>query len=192
MTKLILASTSPYRKNLLVRLGVPFVAIAPEVDERAYPTDGLTPEQIAVALAKAKAEAVHARNRESVVIGSDQLVSQGGEIFGKPGNQAAAVEQLKRLSGHLHELITAVHVIAGKETLSHVDITRITMRELSQDEILRYVRKDNPVDCAGSYKIEKLGCALLKEIQNSDPTAIEGLPLTAVAEMLRRVGYTLP
>jgi septum formation protein len=190
--KLILASTSTYRKNLMQRLQLPFVAVAPEVDERAFPTEGLAPSQIATALAKAKADAVFHRNKDAVVIGSDQLVSLDGEIFGKPGNQAAAVDQLRRLSGRRHELVTAVYIVSAKDSMAYLDTSELEMRELNQEEILRYIRRDNPVDCAGAYKIEKLGPTLLKNIRNSDPTAIEGLPLIAVADMLRKFGYALP
>ena len=174
------------------RLTLPFKVIAPGVDETSLQSSGLAPESVALQLAEAKARHVLGRNRDSIILGSDQLVNLDGEILGKPGNQARAVEQLQRLSGKTHQLITAIVVLSSEKMLSHVDTTLITMRELTNQEILKYVRQDNPVDCAGSYKIEQLGTTLLRSIETRDPDAIEGLPLIALSDLLRQFGFALP
>jgi septum formation protein len=189
---LILASSSVYRQKLMQRFMLPFKVISPGIDETALQESGLAPESVALQLAEAKAKQVLGRNRESIVLGSDQLVNLDGEILGKPGNQARAVEQLQKLSGKTHQLITAIVLVSAQKQLTHIDTTLITMRELNPQEILKYVRQDNPVDCAGSYKIEQLGTTLLTSIETKDPAAIEGLPLIALGELLRQFGFALP
>lgn len=174
------------------RFMLPFKVISPGIDETALQESGLAPESVALQLAEAKAKQVLSRNRESIVLGSDQLVNLEGEILGKPGNQARAVEQLQKLSGKTHQLITAIVLVSAEKQLTHIDTTLITMRELNSQEILKYVRQDNPVDCAGSYKIEQLGTTLLTSIETKDPAAIEGLPLIALGELLRQFGFSLP
>lgn len=184
----MLASTSPYRRRLLGRLGLEFEVASPEVDEeRAAPA--AAPATVAQVLARKKAEAVAARaGAEAVVLGSDQVCALGAERLGKPGSVARACDQLARLSGRTHELITAVAIVHSGGIDEFVDRTRLTMRALTRAEIEAYVARDEPLDCAGSYKLEAAGIGLFERIESADWTAIEGLPLLATAGALRRLG----
>jgi septum formation protein len=194
MPELILASTSPYRRQLLERLGVPFTAMAPCCDEdalkAAHGSD--SPLELAEYLALAKADSLRAQYPGAAIIGSDQLASIGGDILGKPGTADAAVAQLQRLSGQTHELITAMVVLHAGDILRHTDVTRLTMRPLTRAQLERYVAADRPLDCAGAYKLEKLGIALFTSIESDDHSAIVGLPLLALTRMLSGIGYEIP
>ena len=192
MHRLILASTSPYRRDLLARLGIEFTAIAPDVDERALQDDALSPEQLASTLALAKANSLREAWPTATIIGSDQVCSCDGEILHKPGDAATACRQLAMLVGRTHRLITAVAIVQGNHVYEHTDITSLTMRPLTADEIERYVAADQPLDCAGSYKLEQRGIALFERIDSADHTAITGLPLLAVARLLRQCGLSIP
>lgn len=192
MVDLVLASTSPYRRELLERLGVPFECVAPAFDEAAAQQGESSPIALARALAAGKAAAVAASHAKSVVVGCDQVAALGEAILGKPGSVAAAVEQLQRLSGHEHMLITAVAVRRGKDVEEFVDVATLRMRKLDKKEIERYVARDEPVDCAGAYKIERLGIALFDRIQCEDHTAIVGLPLLKLCAALRKFGLPVP
>jgi len=189
---LILASSSPYRRELLARLGLAFRCIEPGVDEETIKRSLLDPTVLAETLARAKAESVAAYLPEAVVIGSDQLVAFDGRIMGKPITAERAVEQLLCLAGHEHQLITSAAVadVSGTETVT--DVTTLLMRTLSRSEAERYVEVDRPLDCAGSYKIEARGIALFDRIDSRDHSAIIGLPLLAVCRMLRSRGFALP
>ena len=189
---LILASTSPYRRALLARLTPDFTIVSPGVDEA--PHAGEAPQARAARLAAAKAQAVAQLRPEAVVIGSDQVAVAHGAILEKPGTEARAREQLGRLSGATARFYTACAVtcLARGLTASHVDTTRVVFRSLSTAEIERYVAREQPLDCAGSFKAEALGIALLNEIDSADPTALVGLPLIFVAGALRAAGYLLP
>ncbi len=189
---LILASTSRYRGDLLSRLGVPFVAAAPDCDEDAYKSRGFSPRELAETLALVKAESLRAAHPEAAILGGDQLVEIDGEILGKPGTEAAACAQLARLAGRTHTLITAVALVSGKRILRHTDVTRLTMRPLSAEQIARYVAADRPLDCAGSYRLELLGIALFSSIESADHTAVVGLPLLALTAMLDGIGIVIP
>lgn len=191
---LILASTSSYRRALLERIGVPFRCVAPGVDEDISKRGVADPVALAERLASEKAQAVAANFPEAVVIGSDQLVAIDDAVLGKPGTSAAAVEQLERLQGRTHELVTAVCVLrlAGGGRQTHTDRTRLTMRRLSPEELARYVALERPTDCAGSYKIESAGVALFERVETDDFTAITGLPLIAVVRMLGEFGIRIP
>lgn len=183
---LVLASTSKYRARLLERLGLPFAQEAPGVDEAPFKHG--KPLEVAQALALAKADAIAKRRPDAVVLGSDQVAALGDAILDKPGTEANARAQLARLAGKTHVLVTAVAVAhRGKSTLL-VDETKLTMRSLTEAEIAAYVARDAPLDCAGSYKVESLGIALFDRIDSQDFTAIEGLPLLAVARVLRELG----
>ncbi|MGB0589208.1 MAG: Maf family protein [Myxococcota bacterium] len=190
MRRLILASTSPYRRALLDRLDVPYEVHAPGVDEGAY--RDLPAREMALVLSVAKAEAVDIE--DALVIGSDQVVDVDGQILGKPGTPARAVEQLMMLSGRAHRLITgvAVHDTRTGETVADVDVHTLLMRDLAQPALERYVAHDNPVDCAGSYKLEQRGIALFERIEAdpemADDTAIVGLPMMKLLGLLRRCG----
>lgn len=187
---LILASTSRYRRELLGRLGLPFEAVAPGVDEIAQA--GESPRSLAQRLAREKARAVAARYSGAVVIGSDQAADLGGLTLGKPGTAARAFEQLRACSGREVVFHTAVCVTAPARELEFADRTVVRFRELTDAEIERYVERERPFDCAGSFKSEGLGAALFEGIRNDDPTALIGLPLIALARALRELGLALP
>jgi septum formation protein len=193
---LILASTSRYRSALLERLGVPFTAVAPACDEDALKDPRLSPQALAEFLAEAKAASIALPQPEAVVIGSDQLaaveVDGRWTILGKPGTAAKAVDQLALLSGRTHVLITAMVVARGHERWRHTDITRLTMRRLDRAELERYVAADQPLDCAGAYKLECRGIALFDTIDSLDASAITGLPLLALTRILAGLGYAIP
>jgi len=184
--RLVLASTSPYRKALLERLGLAFAVAAPGVDESALP--GEAPEQTALRLSVLKARAVPAAG--ALVIGSDQVASLDGRPIGKPGNHENAARQLRSLSGRTAEFHTAVTLLdtASGELHSRVVPCRVTFRELDAQTIETYLRREQPYDCAGSAKAEGLGIALISRMDTDDPTSLIGLPLIALTEMLRRAG----
>ena len=186
--RLVLASTSRYRRDLLERLRLPFDVEAPGVDEAARP--GEKPAAIAQRLAAEKARAVAARHPDAVVIGSDQVAELDGEAIGKPGNHARAVAQLHRMSGRLvvfHTAVSVVRIATGFEG-AFVAPVRVRFRPLDDDEIERYLQAEQPYDCAGSAKCETLGIALLEAIESDDPTALVGLPLIRTCELLRGAG----
>ncbi len=192
---LVLASTSRYRRDLLARLGLPFRARAPACDEeavkRTLPRD-LSPEGIAVALARVKAESLRDLEPSAAVLGSDQVAAIGDTVLGKPGTAEEAARQLSLLSGRTHVLVTAATLLYDGRLHEHVDVTRLTVRPLSPAQIDRYVAADAPLDCAGSYRLEARGITLFERIESADHTAIVGLPLIAVTSMLAAIGYPIP
>ena len=192
--ELILASGSPHRRALLERLGIPFRAIVPPVDEEdlKHTAPSRSPRDLAEFLADAKAEAVARDHPEAIVVGSDQLVAFDGAILGKPGSFEAACDQLARLAGTTHELVTALTVRHRDARHRHTNVTLMTMRPLDPEAIARVVRADASWDCAGAYKIESRGIALFERIETDDFTAIIGLPLIALVDVLRLCGLTLP
>lgn len=179
--RLVLASTSPYRRQLLARLGLVFDVASPGVDEAPLP--GEAPADTALRLSVLKAKAV----KGDIVIGSDQVASLEGQILGKPGDHATAVKQLKAASGKTVEFHTAVSV-NSKTLQSRVVPCRVTFRRLSDDVIETYLGKERPYDCAGSAKAEGLGIALIARMETEDPTSLIGLPLIALTEMLEKAG----
>jgi septum formation protein len=189
---LILASTSPYRRELLARFGLPFEALAPGVAEEHLP--GESPADRALRLAHAKAQAIAAQHPRAVVIGSDQVAELGGAVLNKPGDEARCRAQLASLSGHTARFYTACAVLGLEPSVrrAHVDTTAVSFRELDAAEIARYVAREQPFDCAGGFKVERGGIALLESIESQDPTALIGLPLIWLAQMLRDAGYPLP
>ncbi len=189
---LVLASTSTYRRSLLERLGVPFRCVAPRFDESAVALEGKAPRALAELLARGKAMSIAAIEPEATVIGCDQLVAFEGKVFGKPGSVDRAIDQLLAMSGQTHELITALVVIQRKRSFDHVDVTRLRMRALGRAEIERYVAHDQPLDCAGAYKLEERGIVLFDQIQAEDHTAITGLPLIRLTTFLRELGFAVP
>lgn len=186
---LILASTSPYRRELLSRLTSRIRQIAPEVDESPRP--GETRPALAARLAEAKARNIAKQHPGAVVVGSDQVAEISGRLLAKPGNAEAAREQLALCSARDAVFRTAVCVIDAREATaemrSAVITTRVVFRRLEADEIARYVERDNPLDCAGSFKAEALGIALFDRIESDDPTALIGLPLIALCRCLRQL-----
>jgi septum formation protein len=190
--KLVLASTSQYRRQLLERFGIRFTVAAPDVDETPLP--GESSIDLTNRLARAKAEIVAHRHPASVVIGSDQVALFGREVIGKPGNPERCIEQLRMLSGERLSFHTAVNVIHSDSgsNQSHLDITTVYFRKLTKEEIERYVARERPVNCAGGFKAEALGITLFDRIESQDPTALIGLPLIWLADALRRTGFALP
>jgi len=186
MTDLILASTSPYRRELLARLGLPFETMASGVNETQLP--GESPGDISLRLARSKAEAID--RPESVVIGSDQVASLDGKPLGKPESHANALTQLESFQGRAVEFHTAVCVISGpsRRIREHVDLTLVRFRHHSRAELDRYLRREPAYDCAGGFKAEGLGVALFEAIESSDPTALIGLPLIWLANALTAAG----
>jgi septum formation protein len=188
---LILASTSRYRRALLERLGLAFDCAAPQVDEQALP--GEAPRDLALRLARAKADAVAAQHPGKIVIGADQIAVLGTQVLGKPGTEARCEEQLRHSSGREVVFLTAVHVADGRGGgESHVDRTIAIFRDLTNAEIERYVAAERPLDCAGGFKAEALGIALFERIESEDPTALTGLPLIWLSGALRRAGIPVP
>ncbi len=191
--RLVLASTSRYRQELLARFGVPFEACPPAVEES--PRQGELPMDRARRLALEKAQAVAARFPDALVIGSDQVAAAaGGELLDKPGNAASARAQLARLSGTSARFHTACAVLcrAAHLHLTHLDTTQVRVRVLTAVEIERYVEREAPYDCAGGFKAESLGITLFESIESTDPTALIGLPLIWLAGALRAAGHRLP
>lgn len=189
--RLILASTSIYRRELLGRLGLAFEAMRPDVDETPRP--GEAPEALARRLSQAKANEVAMRHPDAWVIGSDQVAEFDGHPIGKPGDHPRALEQLRAMSGREVRFQTGLCVArAGHEPLQDLDCTVVRFRTLATEEIERYLAAERPYDCAGSFKSEGLGISLFDAIDSRDPTALIGLPLIATARLLRRAGFALP
>lgn len=189
--KLILASSSPYRRELLVRLMIPFEVMAPDVDEAPMP--GESPEVLVERLAVAKAQAVAVQHANTLVIGSDQVAVYDGKIAGKPLTHDRAVEQLRMASGKAVMLYTGLALInsASGRIQSEVIPFRVVFRALTGSQIENYLRKEQPYHCAGSVKSEGLGIALLERFEGDDPNALIGLPLIRLVRMLEREGLTV-
>jgi septum formation protein len=189
---LVLASTSPYRRELLDRLRIPFAVIAPETDESPLP--GEHPASTAERLSLAKARAVADRFPDSLIIGSDQVAYQGEARFGKPGSRDKAVLQLRSMSGKtviFHTGLCLLNTATGRSHVRGVP-TEVRFRELSDAEIHRYLDKEDALNCAGSARSEGLGISLLEHLRGDDPNALVGLPLIALCDMLRAEGIQLP
>lgn len=189
--RLVLASTSPWRRELLQRLRLPFDVAGPGSDETPLP--GESPAALVQRLARAKAAAIAAREAHAWVIGSDQIAELDGAPLGKPGGRAAAIAQLTAMSGSAVTFRTAVALAHGDRCeLGALDTTVVRFRPLSRDEIARYVDAEQPFGCAGSFKAEGFGIALFDAIESQDPTALVGLPLIATARLLREAGFEVP
>ena len=189
--RLILASTSRYRRELLARLRLPFEVASPETDESPLP--GETPLALARRLAAAKAAAIAVRAIDAWVIGSDQVAELDGIALGKPGSRDGALRQLESMSGREVVFRTAVSVVNGDgRAFQGEDTTTVRFRALDAQAIARYVDAEQPFDCAGSFKSEGLGIVLFDAIVSQDPTALIGLPLIATARLLRQAGFALP
>ena len=189
--RLILGSTSPYRRELLQRLQIPFDVASPDVDET--PQAGEAPALLARRLALAKARAVAANFPEAVVIGSDQVADLNGQPLGKPGTHERAVAQLRQMRGQTVVFQTAVAVVCQQSGFEQTDLAavKVRFRLLSDDEIENYLHAEQPYDCAGSAKSEGLGIALLASIENDDPTALIGLPLIRTCRLIQAAGVIL-
>ena len=189
---LVLASTSPYRRELLGRLGLPFTTARPEVDES--PLAGEDPEVLVRRLAEAKARAVAPIHPDALVIGSDQVAVLDGNVVGKPGAPDAAADQLRRASGRAVRFLTGLCLLDTARDVAEVVVEPFTVhfRALDDGQIARYIERERPFDCAGSFKSEGLGIALFERLEGDDPSALVGLPLIRLVSLLGRAGVTLP
>lgn len=183
---IVLASTSPYRRELLQRLRLPFDVVAPSVDEGRRP--GEAPLALALRLAEAKAIEVARRRPDDVVIGSDQVAELDGEPIGKPLAHEAALAQLERMQGRLLVFHTALAVAARGHVQVESIPTTVVFRRLGRDALDAYLKSDRPYDCAGAAKVESLGIALVERVESDDPTALIGLPLIRLTSMLEAAG----
>lgn len=188
---LVLASSSPYRRELLARLRIPFEAIAPELDETPLPNE--TPQALVHRLAIAKAEVIAPSRPRALIIGSDQVAVYEGEIVGKPHGHARALQQLRRASGKTVMLYTGLALVNARTGTVQSEVVPfgVTMRRLSEEQIESYLRKEQPYGCAGSVKSEGLGIALLERFEGDDPNTLIGLPLIRLVRMLENEGVAV-
>jgi septum formation protein len=186
---IVLASASPYRRSLLDRFLDDYQAVSPDIDESN--DDGLKPKALARHLARKKAETVSMTARNSLIIGADQLAVLDGQVLGKPGDHQKAVEQLMAASGQTVTFRTAVCILdpVGRTRYEHVDKTTVRFRQFDRRLAESYLRHDEPYDCAGSFKIEGAGFVLFKSVTTDDPTALIGLPMIWVSDVLLELGY---
>lgn len=188
--KLVLGSSSPYRKELLERLGVPFECVSADIDESRH--EGETPEALCVRLAREKALKVKSMVGDAIVIGSDQVAVLGERILGKPHTRERAIEQLSSMQGQTVYFLTALCIIGEKGEIFETMVpTIVKMKKLSVKTIENYLDREQPFNCAGSAKIEKLGIALMKEVRSTDPTALIGLPLIETVNLLAKAGLEI-
>lgn len=188
--KLVLGSSSHYRKELLERLGVPFECVSADIDESRH--EGETPEALCVRLAREKALKVKSMVGDAIVIGSDQVAVLGERILGKPHTRERAIEQLSSMQGQTVYFLTALCIIGEKGEIFETMVpTIVTMKKLSVKTIENYLDREQPFNCAGSAKIEKLGIALMKEVRSTDPTALIGLPLIETVNLLAKAGLEI-
>jgi septum formation protein len=189
---LILASTSPYRAELLQKLRVPFSQQAPDCDETPQPNESAA--ALVERLAIGKAQSLATAHSQAIVIGSDQVADLNGQILGKPGDHETAVMQLQALSGQTLVFYTGLAVVRHADARSETVVvpTRVAFRPLSDEKIERYLRADEPYNCAGSFKSESLGAALVESMSSDDPSALIGLPLIKLSIALEKLGVELP
>lgn len=186
----LLASTSRYRAERLASLNLPFEQARPDMDETPLP--GETPFDLALRLARGKAQSLAASYPNYLIIGSDQTAADArGELLDKPGTVQRAIEQLTRCSGSELTFYSGV-ALAGTTEEAWVVTTEVVFRDLTRAEIERYIEQESPLDCAGSFKVEALGITLFQSVRSDDPNALIGLPLISLASKLRQVGYALP
>ncbi len=187
----VLASSSPYRRALLDRLGIPFECDSPDIDENTLPEE--TPEHLVARLSEAKARAVALRHPESLVIGSDQVALIGGRIVGKPGTHENAVIQLRQASGSVVRFLTGLSLYNAQADRAHTEVVPfdVHFRTLSDSQIDNYLRREEPYDCAGSFKSEGFGITLFDRLQGDDPNTLIGLPLIRLVRLLEQEGVNL-
>ena len=189
--KLVLATESQYKKNILKRLQIDFLSDAPKIDET--PLQGESAKALTERLARTKATLIASRHPDKIVISTDQSASIFGEILEKPKEETKALNMLKTLSGQQVSFFTTVGFSApGQSVKLNTEEVVVTFRQLEEAEILRYVARDQPLDCAGSFKIESLGICLFHAVESRDPTALEGLPLIRLCQWLRDHGFETP
>ncbi len=191
MKHIILASSSQYRKVLLSRLGLPFECISSNIDETKLIDE--MPSNLVKRLSIGKAQVIANANPESVVIGSDQIAIFENQIIGKPGNHKTALTQLNAFSGKEIQFLTGVAVLRQLDNREEFAISEVNVRfkSLSDSQIKKYLRKDKPYDCAGSFKVESLGISLFDFVKSDDPTSLEGLPLILLCKLLNKVGIDI-
>ncbi|MCB0415537.1 MAG: septum formation protein Maf [Bdellovibrionales bacterium] len=187
--KILLASSSPYRKLQLENLGLQFDQASPLFDEESLKNTGLAPQELVQLLAVKKAESLKTQYPDHIIIGSDQLLEFKGKIYGKPGSPDKALEQLRLLSGKTHSLMTSICALYKNEVKIHTDITQLQLKPLNKTQIHKYIELDNPLDCAGSYKIESKGLLLMQSIQSEDFSSIQGLPILKLFSFLDEFNY---
>ena len=189
--KLVLASTSPYRRALLERLGLSFDIASPDIDETAQ--DNESPEHLVTRLAEAKARAVASKHPESLIIGSDQVAVLDRRILGQPGDHQTALQQLNNASGRKVTFLTGLCLLNTETNDFQINVTpySVKFRRLNSSQFENYLRREQPYDCAGSFKSEGLGIALFETMEGDDPNALIGLPLIALINMLTNEGIDL-
>jgi MAF protein len=189
---LVLASSSTYRQTLLSRLGVPFTSTSPDLDETPHP--GESPMALVRRLSEQKARVVAPRYPDALIIGSDQVSVRDGEVIGKPHTHERAVAQLRASSGRRIDFLTGLCLLNTATDTAHVMVEpfSVVFRQLSEDAIERYLRADEPYDCAGSFKLEGQGITLFSSLSGRDPNALIGLPLIALVDLLQREGVAVP
>ena len=186
--KLILASQSPYRKAILTRVGIQFAPQSPKVNEEELKLSGpKKAEELCLYLAEKKAESIALENPNDVVLGSDQMAVLDGVKIDKPGSMEKAFTQLKFLSGKEHELLTAMVLYHKGQCVKEISVNKIRLRELSDEEIRLSLERDQALDCAGSYKIEKSGLWLIESLKTEDPSSIEGLSVMTLYRLLKKI-----
>jgi len=187
----VLASSSVYRQALLDRLQIPYLCRSPNIDESPLP--GENPQQLSLRLSREKAYALASTFPQHLIIGSDQVAAIDDKLLGKPETLTVAAQQLRLASGNQVSFYTSVTLLNAETSAvnSHTDITRVYFRKLTDNDIQRYLEAEQPYDCAGSFKVEGLGITLFERIENSDPTALIGLPLIRLAAMLRTMGVSI-
>ena len=189
---LVLASTSPFRKALLQRLGLHFETCSPDVDETRL--EGESAESLVQRLSEAKARAVAISHPDALIIGSDQVAVCEGDVLGKPGDHDNACRQLARLAGHRVTFLTGLCLYNAATQVSRVDLIpyHVTFRQLTAQQIDRYLRAEQPYNCAGSFKSEALGISLFESMEGEDPNALIGLPLIRLVSWLNEAGIEVP
>ncbi|MCF7981135.1 MAG: Maf family nucleotide pyrophosphatase [Pseudomonadales bacterium] len=189
--QILLASSSIYRKTLLDRLGLDYLCDIPNIDETPLPNE--TPHALASRLSFEKARALSGRHPQSLIIGSDQVAVLDGEILGKPGSAERAEKQLQQASGKCIEFLTGLCLYQSQDDSYQLDVIpyQVFFRRLTAKQVRRYVALEQPLDCAGSFKWEKIGIALFKKMQGDDVTALEGLPLIRLVDMLSQAGVSI-
>ncbi len=190
--KVILASSSPFRRELLARLGLEFSSVSPEIDES--PQDNEQPEAMVTRLAQQKAEKIAENNDNAIIIASDQAACLDEEILGKPHTHERAIAQLDKMRGNTVRFVTSLYVMDTRtqKTESRRVVYPVTFRDYNDEEIERYLRVEKPYQCAGSFKSEKLGISLVNDMTGPDPTALIGLPLIELSKILRKFGLQIP
>ncbi len=190
--KIILASTSPYRKKLLQQLNLTFQVVAPTVDEDVLKKNApVSLTDLPLFLAQKKAECIALQFPQDLVIGCDQMGLFQGQALNKAGTKDKAISQLQMLQGQTHQLLTSIAVISQGQMETYTDVTELTMKTLTDAQIRNYVDLENPIDCSGSYKIESLGVSLFEKVKTQDPSAIVGLPLMALTKILERFSVSV-